>query len=179
MHDLLLDVRLHVDMAGETEVRFDFYEQVRVLRLMRIMARGAVPRGRGAMDELEVDLIGMAFRAELLGRLGKELRLRRVVRIMAGRAHAVLDGRMNVSHGPKRRMALIAQRGRLIRELKGLYLFLGVRSADRLVAGIAGFRRRMDIFGFEHVRVAFRGHAAIGCNGSSGHRGKTNRKKDR
>jgi hypothetical protein len=75
-------------------------------------------------------------------------------------------------------MALIAQRGRFIRELKGLYLFLGVRSADRLVAGIARFRRWMDIFGFEHVRMAFRGHAAIGCNGGSlRHGGKTNRKK--
>jgi hypothetical protein len=86
---------------------------------------------------------------------------------------------MNVSHGPKHRVALIAQRGRFIRELKGLYLFLGVRSADRLVAGIAGFRRLMDIFGFEHARMAFGGHAAIGCNGSPGHRGKTNRKKHR
>jgi hypothetical protein len=29
------------------------------------------------------------------------------------------------------------------------------------VAGIARFRRRMDIFGFEQVRMAFRGHAAL------------------
>jgi hypothetical protein len=73
-------------------------------------------------------------------------------------------------------MALIAQRGRLIRELKGLYLFLGVRSTDRLVAGIAGFRRWMDIFGFEHARMAFGGHAAL-FRRSIGHRGQINRKK--
>ena len=49
---------------------------------------------------------------------------------MTGRAHAVLDGRMYVFHGPKRRMALSAQRGRILDEFKGLYLFLGVLSVD-------------------------------------------------
>ena len=38
MHDLLLDFRLHVGMTGETELSAFFNEQVRILRLMWIMA---------------------------------------------------------------------------------------------------------------------------------------------
>ena len=73
MHDLLLDIRLHVDMAGEAEISAVFKEQTRILRLMRIMTGGAVPCGCGAVDELEVRLIRMACQTEVFGRLDKEL----------------------------------------------------------------------------------------------------------
>lgn len=59
VHDLLLDLRLHVDMAGEAHVIALFQEQVLIVRLMRIMAGRAVARGRGPVDVLEVYLVRM------------------------------------------------------------------------------------------------------------------------
>lgn len=60
VNDFFLDFSLHVDMAGEAQISALFNEQARILRLMRIMARRAVARGSGTMDELVVYLVGMA-----------------------------------------------------------------------------------------------------------------------
>ena len=77
------------------------------------------------------------------------------MRIMAGRAHPVLYGRMYVLLGAELIMALVAQRRDLLSELEGLCLVLRVRRSNRLVAGIAGVCRRVDMFGFQQALVAF------------------------
>jgi hypothetical protein len=161
VHDLLFDFPLHIDMTGEAEVRSLFYEQSCGVRLMRVMAGRAVTRGSGAVDKLEIVFIGMARDAEVLEGLGKELRLRRVVRVVASSAHSVFDGWMHVFHCVERGMALGAQLGNLLCELESLFVFLGMRRYNRLVTGIARLRCGVDIFGLQHALVTFCGHAAL------------------
>ena len=60
VHYFFLDLGLHVDVAGEAQISALFNEQARILRLMRIMARRAVARGSGTMDEFVVYLVRMA-----------------------------------------------------------------------------------------------------------------------
>jgi hypothetical protein len=55
---------------------------------------------------------------------------------------------MDMFHGAELWMALKTQPGDLLGELEGLCLFLRVRRQNRLVAGLAGICRRMDILGF-------------------------------
>ena len=87
------------------------------------------------------------------------------MRIMAGRAHPVLYGRMHVFHGAELIMALVTQRRDLLGQLEGLCFFLRVRRSNRLMAGITGVCRRVDIFGFQEALVAFCGYATVfrGC----------------
>ena len=81
--------------------------------------------------------------------------------IVAGRAHSVLDGRVNVFHLPEQRMALAAQLGDTFRELEGLFLLLGMWGQERVVAGIARLCRGMNIFGIQQVLVTFCSSAAL------------------
>ena len=60
VRELLLDFLLHVDMTHKAKIGAVLNEQTPGIRLMRIMAGGAVPRGRGTVDELIVCLVGVA-----------------------------------------------------------------------------------------------------------------------
>lgn len=178
MHDFLFKLPLHVDVTHEAEFGAVFNNQALIVRLMRTVTGSAVACGRGTMDVLILYFVRMARETKVFDGLGKELRLCRVVRIMAGRAQPVFYGRMYMFQVAETRMALITQIRRLLGEFERLFICLRMRSNDRLVAGIAGFRCRMDGFSFKQARVAFLGHTALCCRRPRVSEGQAKKKKD-
>lgn len=92
-------------MTVKAQIGLRFQKQLIVLRFMRIVAGRAGP-GRGrTMNDFMVDLVGMTHETEVSDRLDKKFVLIRRVRIMAGSAHAVFYGRVDMRFLPKGRMA--------------------------------------------------------------------------
>ena len=90
-------------MAADAQ-SFAFLQQQRLgVGLMRGVAGGAVSGGNGTVNDLEVDVIRVTGPAQILHRLHQQLGLIRRVRIVARRAHPLLDRRMNIALRPESR----------------------------------------------------------------------------
>src|SRR3990172_63609 len=93
------------------------------------------------------------------------------MRVMARCTHSVLDRGVDVLRFPKGRMALGTEAWYFLGQFECLFALLRVRSDRRLVTGITGLCNGMDVFRFEHVRVALPRYAAFrryGCSAQTG-----------
>ena len=99
------------------------------------------------------------------------------MRVMARCTHSVLDRGVDVFRFPKGRMALRTEAWYFLGQFECLFAFLRVRGDRGLVTGITGLCNRMDVFRFEHFRVALPRYAAFRCCGSSAQAGKEQRQR--
>lgn len=143
-------------VATEAQLRRDFIEQAYIRRRMRGVAAQAFSRGNRAMHDLvlalEVGVI-MAVETQFGHRRIQQPHIVRLVGVVAERAHAGLRWLMLVRRNGLV-MACAADFGLVVRQgLESMPARL-----DRLVAharaGVAAFRRRVDVLLLGEIRVA-------------------------